>query len=105
VEGAGSGKAALEKVRNDAMDLILLDLKLPDMTGMDVLRALKSDPRTEKLPIVVLSGYGGAEERQEAERLGVGAFLAKPVDMSRVLERIKGLVEESGTAARGAGKD
>jgi CheY-like chemotaxis protein len=76
VSTAVDGEAALQVARAKMPDLILLDLLLPKMPGLEVLRALKSDPATARIAVVVLSGMSG----KNAERLrqdGAFAFLGK----------------------------
>ena len=91
---ADTGKAALETVRDNAetLSLILLDLNLPDLHGLDVLRMVKGDPHSARIPIIVLT----AEKDAEVESLNLGAidFIPKPypqpkVVMARVLRTIE----------------
>ncbi|MCW5622823.1 MAG: response regulator [Burkholderiales bacterium] len=68
--------------------LVLLDLKLPKIDGIEVLRTLKSDPLTQAIPVVMLTS--SAEERDivESYRLGVNSYIVKPVDMKNFLEEV-----------------
>ena len=61
--------------------LILLDLGLPKMGGLEVLSSVKSDPRTEAIPVVVLTGSERERDIQTSRRLGAAAYILKPVDM------------------------
>ena len=74
--------------RNDYPKLILLDLKLPKVDGIEVLRQIKSDERTRAIPVVVLTS--SAEERDivESYRLGVNSYLVKPVDFEHFGETV-----------------
>jgi len=99
VESSGTGQDTIEKARLEPPDLILLDLYLPDMSGWDVMTRLKAMPECASIPVVILTAHSGPEEVREGERLGVEAFLAKPVDMTRILDKIKTLLSESGNAA------
>jgi signal transduction histidine kinase/DNA-binding response OmpR family regulator len=99
VDTAATGAETLEKAKAEPPDLILLDLWLPDMSGWDVMTRLKQVSGCASIPVVVLTAHSGPEEVREGERLGVDAFLAKPVDMTRILEKIKTLLHESGNAA------
>jgi two-component system, response regulator len=79
--------------------LIILDLNLPRVDGMDVLRRLREDPRTRGTAVVVLTASEEPTDRQQAERHGVELFLRKPTDTSgyaRVAEKIKALVARLG---------
>ncbi len=71
--------------------LILLDLKLPRLNGMEVLRRLNSDARTRQIPVIVLTGSTESKDMTEASRLGAAAFIAKPVNFQRLSEVTPGL--------------
>lgn len=78
----GGAKPAIEPA------LILLDLKLPKIDGLEVLRQLRSDPRSVAVPIVVLSSSRTESDVQEAYRLGANSYLVKPVDFEHFTELI-----------------
>jgi len=71
---------------NGELRLVLLDLKLPKVDGIEVLRRIKSDDRTRKVPVVMLTS--SAEERDivESYQLGVNSYLVKPVDFTKFVE-------------------
>lgn len=82
--GVGDGAAAIALAREDSPEMAVVDLKLPDMSGLDVVRELKAiDAATA---IVVLTGYGSIATALEAIRLGAMHYLTKPTDADRVLE-------------------
>jgi signal transduction histidine kinase/CheY-like chemotaxis protein len=83
--GAGSGRDGLDQARAELPRLILLDRRLPDMTGNDVLRRLKESAATGAIPVVVLSGDSGREHAEELTELGAAGFLAKPFDIGDLL--------------------
>ncbi len=62
--------------------LILLDLNLPKVTGLDILRRIKSDPRTQKIPIVLLTSSREETDIMESYKLGVNSYIVKPVDFN-----------------------
>jgi two-component system, response regulator len=64
----------------DSLKLILLDLKLPKVSGLEVLEKLKSDPRTRSTPVVVMTSSGEDLDLQECYRLGVNSYVVKPVE-------------------------
>lgn len=81
--GVADGEAAVEAARADSPEMAVVDLKLPGMSGLDVLRQLKAvDPTTA---VVVLTGYGSIATALEAVRLGATHYLTKPTDADRVL--------------------
>ena len=71
--------------------IILLDLKLPKLGGLEVLRQLRADPRTQDLPVVVLSSSREDSDLTEAYRLKVNSYVVKPVDYEKFLEVVGNL--------------
>ncbi len=86
VTAVGSGGEALKAVEREPFDVIVLDLVMPVMDGVETLRRLrKLDPRSQ---IIVFSGYATSQEVDQAMALGANDFLAKPADLDSLLERI-----------------
>jgi len=81
------GKEALESIERDKPDVLILDLKMPDMDGMEVLRRVKSNH--PDIQTIILSGYGTDPVKKEAARLGAVDFLGKPADINFLVEKIK----------------
>ena len=90
---AMQGRLGLELVRQHEADLVLLDLHLPDISGEEVLDALRGDPRTRDIPVLVLSSSNGPGLRRRLEHAGADGFLAKPLDMDEFLGLVDRLVE------------
>lgn len=86
----GSGAHADQPVPN-APKVILLDLKLPKVDGLEVLRRLKSDQRTRAIPVVVLTSSKESPDMEESYRLGVNSFVSKPVEFEAFFNTIAGL--------------
>lgn len=68
--------------------VVLLDLKLPKIDGLEVLRRLRADPRTELLPVVVLTSSNEERDIAASYRLGVNSYVRKPVDFNRFAEAV-----------------
>jgi len=68
--------------------LVLLDLKLPKLSGLEVLERIKRDPRTRSIPVVVLTSSKEDRDVAEAYRLGVNSYIVKPVDFSSFVEAV-----------------
>jgi DNA-binding response OmpR family regulator len=97
---ATDGEAALRAAQADPPDAILLDISLsPGLSGFDVLRRLKEDPRTRPVPVVVLTGRTLPEERAAGLRLGAARFLTKPFSMKALLHDLESVLAAAGEAA------
>lgn len=69
--------------------LILLDLKLPKIDGLEVLRRIKSDPRTTMIPVVVVTSSNEPNDVKESYKLGVNSYIVKPVNFERFAEAVQ----------------
>src|SRR4051812_49343228 len=83
VDVAGSGKLGLERARSRSYDAILLDVQLPDIDGLEVLRQIRVD--REDVPVLVMSGHGTIDTAVAATRSGAHDFLEKPIGSERLL--------------------
>jgi DNA-binding response OmpR family regulator len=85
VRSAPNGQMALMSAVEDPPELILLDIRLPDMDGFQVCRRLKEDPQTGHIPVIMLTGHGSEEIAVEAMKAGVSDYLVKGVITSETL--------------------
>lgn len=85
-----SGEEALTRLATESFDLILLDIALPGISGLELCRQLKADPQLQDIPVIFVSGQASPENKQEAERLGAVEFIEKPVTLLRFLSRVMG---------------
>ncbi len=86
---AASGEEALETVRTSAVDLVVLDMGLPGMSGTEVIRALRKRPETITLPVLLMTGSGTSESVVENLDAGANDFLAKPVRLDELVARVR----------------
>jgi adenylate cyclase len=89
---ARSGAEALQKVTDEAPDLVLLDILMPGMSGYEVAQHLRHDPATRVLPIVMVTALGAQEEKVKAIEVGADDFLTKPINQLELLARVKSLL-------------
>ena len=89
VLAAASGPEALELVRRGNIDLVLLDIMMPGMTGIDVLRTLRATRSSAALPVVMVTAKTDSEDVVEALSLGANDYVTKPVDYPVALARIQ----------------
>lgn len=85
------GKFISEKLR--LPKLILLDLKLPKINGMEVIKLLKSDDKTKYIPVVVFTSSNEARDRMESYKLGVNSYLVKPLDADQFALYIERIID------------
>ena len=95
-----SGASALELVRRETPDAVLLDLHLPDVGGEEVLDRLRRDPQTERIPVIVISADATTETIARVYRAGVREYLTKPVRPRAVLEVLDGVAAEAALGPR-----
>lgn len=88
-----TGTAGLASARLSAPDLVLLDMNLPDLLGIDVLRELKAAEATASIPVVVLSAVALAEGKAEAVEAGAAAYWTKPVDFALMRSELAALLQ------------
>jgi class 3 adenylate cyclase/CheY-like chemotaxis protein len=91
VSSANSGREALATVAAESIDLILLDILMPEMDGYAVCRALRAEPSTSFLPVVMITA-SGEQEKVAAIEAGADDFIAKPFDQAEMLARVKSLL-------------
>ena len=95
---ANSGAQCLKLVHENEIDVILLDLMMPEMDGFQVVRALKNSPVTADIPVIMITARDDLDARAEGMRLGVSDFLAKPVFRRQLAGRVRAQLEVVETA-------
>jgi DNA-binding response OmpR family regulator len=96
VSTANDGVEGLEKARAERPDIVLLDIMMPRMDGLEVTKALKGDPETKDIPIILLSAKAQASDIQAGKDIGADDYLTKPFDPLELLERVNELLEGGG---------
>lgn len=91
---AWDGEAGVRMAREHRPDLILMDVSIPRMDGLEATRVLKADPDTAPIPVVALTAHAMPEDRQRAFDAGCESYLSKPVEPRRVLEEARRLIEK-----------
>jgi CheY-like chemotaxis protein len=89
---AGSGPEALRRARPEPPDLIVLDLRMPDMDGFEVCRHLKADARTAAVPILLVTGRAEPEDKERGVAAGGDDYVTKPLDARDFLARVRSLL-------------
>jgi two-component system sensor histidine kinase RpfC len=99
VRVVGDGEQALDALENERFDVLIMDLNMPELGGLDAARAYRfMDPEASEIPIIMLSADVTSEAIKECEAAGIDAFLPKPVEARRLLETIASLVAKRASA-------
>jgi two-component system alkaline phosphatase synthesis response regulator PhoP len=102
VAAVGDGEAALEAARNERLDLVLLDVMLPGMSGVEVLRVLRRDGVST--PIIILSAKGGEIDRVVGLKIGADDYITKPFSRPELLARIEAVLRRGRRESRDQGE-
>jgi two-component system, sensor histidine kinase RpfC len=106
VRVVGNGELALDALENERYDVIIMDLNMPELGGLDAARAYRfMDPEASQVPIIMLSADVTSEAIKECEEAGIDAFLPKPVEARRLLDTIASLIAKRASAPVAARDD
>lgn len=92
VVAVNSGGEALEALQDAEFDLLVTDMWMPNVSGLDLCKALRADPATARLPILMLSAYGRMRGREEAMLVGATEYLTKPIRPSMLVSKVDALL-------------
>lgn len=98
VHMATNGAVALSKVKKLRPDLVILDVMMPDMSGLEVCERLRALPATAHLPIIMLSAKGQVEDKVDGFEAGADDYVSKPVDPPELLARARALLGRTGSS-------
>jgi two-component system alkaline phosphatase synthesis response regulator PhoP len=89
------GEQALERVRNDKPDLIVLDIMMPKLDGYEVCRTIKADPETRNIPVILLTAKGRNVDQKMGFDVGADDYITKPFSPRKLVERINSLLGQT----------
>jgi two-component system cell cycle response regulator DivK len=92
---ATDGEAGVATAREALPDLIIMDIQLPKLSGLDATRQLRAEPATAQIPIIVITSFALAGDEEQAIGTGAAAYLAKPYSPRELLEKIRQLAPET----------
>ena len=92
---AMDGETGVTTAHNEMPDLILMDVQLPKLSGLDATRQLRADAKTAAIPIVVITSFALSGDAEKAKAAGASAYLAKPYSPRELLQMIRDLVPEN----------
>jgi len=92
---AVTGEEALDRARRDKPAVVLMDIGLPTIDGLETTRRMKADPELARIPVIAVTAWVSAEDRERALAAGCVEFLSKPVSMNDLLGAVRRLVGEA----------
>ncbi|HTP36201.1 MAG TPA: response regulator [Candidatus Acidoferrales bacterium] len=93
IHEAGDGQEALALLANKRVDLVLTDINMPNMDGLQLLKSLKSAEEWRNVPVVMITTEGGETKVAEAVRLGAAGYVRKPFTADQIKEKLAGILE------------
>jgi pilus assembly protein CpaE len=92
---ARDGRAALEMVNRERPDMAILDVMMPEMTGFEVCHALRAQPETATMPVIILSGLSDVNDKVSGIQAGADEYVTKPIDLRELAARVAGLLRRN----------
>ena len=92
---ASSGQEALDLIESARPDAVLLDIMMPDMDGFEVLEAIRNNPATEELPVIMLTSLSEFEHHAHATMKGANGYLTKPLVTNQLIEALDAILKTS----------
>jgi two-component system chemotaxis response regulator CheY len=99
IEEAADGAAALKLLRSGEFDFVVSDWNMPNMTGIELLRAIRADPALKHLPVLMVTAEAKKENILEAAQAGASGYVVKPFTAAVLDEKLGKILQKSGTAA------
>ena len=93
VEPCADGLEALDRARQFVPNLIIMDIQLPNVSGLDLIEAAKADPTLRAIPVLAVTAYAGKGDEERIRDAGAEGYLAKPVSIGPFMAAVKALVE------------
>ena len=93
---AVTGEEAMKYLRDHKPDLILMDIQLPNVDGLELTKNIKSNPKTAHIPIVAVTAYAMKGDRERILEAGCDGYISKPIDTRRLVLLVAGILKNSG---------
>jgi twitching motility two-component system response regulator PilH len=95
VKTAGDGVEALEQIQGNCPDIVVMDIVMPRMNGYELCRRIKTDPKTERVPVIMCSSKGEEFDRYWGMKQGADAYIAKPFQPQELVGTVKQLLRKA----------
>jgi two-component system, cell cycle response regulator DivK len=93
-EPVRDGREAIARAREFEPDLVIMDIQMPHVTGLELIREMKLDARLRALPIMAVTAYAGREDEERIRTAGANAYVSKPISLARFMEEVRGLTPD-----------
>ena len=92
VEPVRDGREAVARARSFEPDLVVMDIQLPYVSGLELIGQMKRDPRLRDIPIMAVTAYAGRDDEDRIRAAGANAYVSKPISVMRFIEEVRGLL-------------
>lgn len=92
VEGLRDGRTAIERIQAVQPDLVIMDIQMPHVSGLDLIEAMQGDPELKAIPVLAVTAYAGKGDEERILGAGARGYLSKPVGMVAFLETVRGIL-------------
>lgn len=95
-EPVRDGREAVARARSFEPDLVVMDIQLPHVSGLELIGQMKRDPRLRDIPIMAVTAYAGRDDEDRIRAAGANAYVSKPISVMRFVEEVRALVPDAG---------
>lgn len=88
------GREALEMVREHRPDLVIMDIQLPEVSGLEVTKQIKADPQLKRIPVVAVTAFAMKGDEERIREGGCEAYMSKPISVAKFMETVRGFLGE-----------
>lgn len=92
VEGLRDGRDAIDRIKAARPDLVIMDIQMPHVSGLDLIEAMQGDPELQPIPVLAVTAYAGKGDEERILGAGARGYLSKPVGMVAFLETVRGII-------------
>jgi len=91
-EPVNDGREAVARARSFAPDLVVMDIQLPHVSGLELIGQMKADPGLRVIPIMAVTAYAGHDDEERIRAAGANAYVSKPISLARFIEQVRALL-------------
>ena len=96
-EPVRDGREAVERARAFAPDLVIMDIQMPHITGLEIIEQMKADEELVAIPIMAVTAYAGKGDEERIREAGAEGYVSKPISLMRFIESVRGLLKDRAT--------